>query len=141
MAYDGDVLDHCPASGYGDFSQVNAVVVSGAKWNPCGHALLNVGGRGGWYYHVNELRGYPRYMDEAGYRRYLRENGKREVNRQRVPLPDPDGALAKLEGLLAEKWTWFVLPNNCASFVEDVLQAGGADAGLYSNCPTRENFL
>lgn len=56
-------------------------------------------------------------------------------------IPDPDAAHKKLEELLAKQWTWFVLPNNCASFVEDVVKAGGSNAGLYFNCPTRERFI
>lgn len=137
MAYDGDHIDFCMAF---DFTRAYAVVVSGAKWNPCGHMLLNTGGTGGWYFHVAEVRGRPKFMGEAGYQRYLIENGKKEVSRTFVKIPDPDACNRKLEELLLKQWTWFLLPNNCASFVEDVLQAGGTKAGLYSNCPTRETF-
>lgn len=55
-------------------------------------------------------------------------------------FPTLRGAHGKLEQLLAAQWSWFVLPNNCASFVEDVVRAGGSTAGLYSNCPSREQF-
>jgi len=109
--------------------------------------LLNLGGKWGWvsgrraaYFHVAELRGYPRYMDEVGYQRYLQENGKKELSRRRVYVPNPAGAANKLAELLSKEWIWFVLPNNCANFVEEVLQAGGVRAGLYSNCPTAEEF-
>jgi hypothetical protein len=139
MAYSGDYMTECPHTPF-DFSNAYAVVVSGAKWNPCGHLILNTGGRGGWYFHVAEIRDYPKFMGEAGYRRYLREHGKSEISRTRVALPDPAGAMEKLEELMSEHWTWGVLPHNCSSFVEDVLQAGGTSAGLYSNCPTREVF-
>ena len=57
-----------------------------------------------------------------------------------VSIQNPDASNRKLEELLAKQWTWFVLPNNCANFVEEVLQAGGTSAGLYSNCPTLETF-
>jgi hypothetical protein len=116
------------------------VVVSGARLNPCGHVLLNAGGCAGWYFHVAEVHGFPRAMSPDGYRRYLRDNGKREQSRVRMPLPHPARAMARLEQLLAQKWTWFVLPHNCARFVEEILQAGGSDAGLWSNCPTAERF-
>lgn len=139
MAYAGDVMNACPGSAF-DFKRAHAVVVSGAAWNPCGHMLLNVGGVGGWYMHVAETRGFPRYMGEQGYRRYLKENGKKELSRVHVPLRNPDACMLKLEQLLSDKWTWFVVPNNCVAFVEDVLQAGGTNAGLYSNCPSRESF-
>lgn len=137
MAYDGDHINVCKVF---DFTRAYAVVVSGARWNPCGHMLLNTGGVGGWYFHVAEVRGRPKFMDEAGYKRYLTENGKKEISRTFVKIPDPGACNRKLEELLLKQWTWFLLPNNCVSFVEDVLQAGGTKAGLYSNCPTRETF-
>jgi hypothetical protein len=95
----------------------------------------------GYYFHVAEARGLPRYMrGDAGFQRYLKEEGKKEVSRTRVFLKDPEAAHRKLEQLLAENWTWFILPHNCASFAETVLQAGGTTAGLYSNCPAAEAF-
>ncbi len=137
MAYDGDHINFCQEF---DFSRAHAVVVSGASWNPCGHMLLNTGGPGGWYFHVAEVRGRPKFMKEEGYRRYLKENGKKEIFRTPVMIKQAAGCNRKLEELLAAQWTWFLLPNNCARFVEVVLQAGGTSAGLYSNCPTREIF-
>ena len=137
--YTGEVMHQCMATPF-DFRNAYAVVVSGAKWNPCGHMLINTGGRAGYYFHVAEVRGFPRYMREGGFQRYLKDEQKKEVRRALVPLPNPDGAQRRLEQLLAEKWTWFVLPHNCAAFVEDVFQAGGSSAGLYLNCPSAENF-
>lgn len=40
-----------------------------------------------------------------------------------------------MEGLMANKWTWLVIPNNCVSFVEEVITAGGGTWSSYSNCP------
>ena len=102
--------------------------------------IINTGGIGGFYFHVAEFHGFPRYMNEAGYRRYLKEEMKREISRTRVLLKNPQGAQRKLEELLAKKWTWFLVPQNCAAFAEDVLQAGGTNAGLFSNCPRAETF-
>jgi hypothetical protein len=73
-------------------------------------------------------------------KRYLLENGKSELRRTFVPIPKPEASHYKLEELLAKPWNWFVLPNNCASFVEEVVSAGGSKAGLYFNCPSVENF-
>jgi hypothetical protein len=53
-----------------DFKHAFAVVVTGATWNPCGHMLLNTGGSGGWYFHVAERKGNPRFMRADGYRAY-----------------------------------------------------------------------
>lgn len=138
-AYSGDIMDQCLIKPF-DFKNAYAVVVSGASWNPCGHMLLNTGGRGGWYFHVAERKGNPRFMRESTFFRYLQEHSKKEIRRRRLTIPNPDAAHKKLEELLAKQWTWFVLPNNCASFVEDVVKAGGGSAGLYFNCPTQEKF-
>lgn len=134
MAYAGEVLNSCGVIDI-DFSQTRIVAVSGDGPNVCGHLLIYAAGRGGYYFHVAALRDYPRYMNDSGYRRYLTESGKTELRRRRIELPNPEGALLYLEGLLAEKWTWLVLPNNCVTFVEGLIQAGGGTWGSYSNCP------
>lgn len=137
MAYTGDHITFCQKF---RFDQAHAVIVSGSALNPCGHMLLNTGGDQGWYFHVAEVRGRPRFMTEQGYRRYLRENEKREIGRSFIQVPRPEACNAKLEELLLNQWTWFVLPHNCVNFVEVVLQAGGVQGGLYSNCPRLETF-
>ncbi|MDR2925897.1 MAG: hypothetical protein LBU76_08140 [Azoarcus sp.] len=134
-SYDGDIMH--PSHLSLDFTMVYAVVVSGTSWNPCGHMLLKT--RSG-YFHVAEIKGRPRHMTEEGYKRYLVENGKREIRRTYVSIPNPGASYRKLQELLVKDWSWWVLPNNCAAFVEDVVRAGGSDAGLYFNCPTRERF-
>jgi hypothetical protein len=134
MAFVGEILDACGIIDI-DFSNTYVVAVSGDGPNVCGHLLVCAGNRGGYYFHVAELHGYPRYMNEAGYRQYLRESGKIEVRRRRIELPSPNGALLYLEGLLAEKWTWLVVPNNCVTFVEEVIRAGGGSWGSHTNCP------
>ena len=132
-------MHQCLAAAF-DFRNAYVVVVSGATWNPCGHMIINTGGKAGYYFHVAEVRGFPRYMREIGYQRYLKDEGKKEIRRTRVVIKYPDASQLKLEQLLAEKWTWFLLPHNCAAFAEEVLQAGGTNAGLYANCPTAESF-
>lgn len=141
MAYEGEYMWSCPAQRF-PWQSTAAVIVSGARWNPCGHALLNVGGISGFYFHIaGDGRDHPYMMrGSEPYQRYLRENGKRELRRQTVAISNPDGAQAKLEQLTARNWTWMLLPNNCATFVEEVIQAGGSKMGLYSNCPARESF-
>lgn len=138
MAYNGEIIRSCGVIEM-DLTRAYAIVVSGDGPNACGHMLLNTGGstsgRGGNYFHVAELRDHPKYMSQSGYERYLQENGKSELGRYRVRLPNPQAAADRLEELLSERWTWMVVPNNCVDFVEVVLQAGGADFGLISNCP------
>lgn len=137
--YIGDIMYQCLIQPF-DFNNAHIIVVSGASWNPCGHMLLNTGGRGGWYFHIAERKGNPRFMRENGYLKYLQEHEKTEIKRTKLKIPKPMESHRKLEELLAKQWSWFVLPNNCASFVEDVVSAGGSTAGLYFNCPTKERF-
>lgn len=135
--FDGDEMILCPLH-TSDFQHTCAVIVSGDIGNFCGHALLHVGH--GWYFHVAGRNNLPKLMSEGGYQRYLKENGKREIRRWRITIRNPAGAHRKLEELLRKQWMWLVLPNNCAAFVEEVVQAGGSDAGMYFNCPTVEPF-
>ncbi len=122
------------------FGDTYAVVVSGSGPNFCGHLIPNTGGKGGDYFHVAGVRTYPRVMDQAGYEQYLRANGKKELKRFTVRITDTSAAMLRLEKLVAAKWTRGVLPHDCASFVEEIVKAGGNSAGLYSNCPALEKF-
>jgi hypothetical protein len=144
MAYEGEILQQVPANL--DFTTVYAVIVSGDFPNPCGHALLfvpyqrSIMQSGGYYFQVAGVVRYPRALTNEGYARYLRETGKTELRRDAVTIPNPDGAQKRLSELLKRYWVWLVLPHNCAAFVEDVVRAGGSSAGLWSNCPSREEF-
>ena len=135
--YDGDVMILCPLD-LTDFRHTCAVVVSGDGVNACGHTLLHIGDS--WYVHIAGVYKMPKFMHESGYMRYLKENGKREIRRWNIKLPNPQGAYGKLEELIGKPWLWGVLPHNCASFVEEVVRAGGSKAGMYFNCPTAEPF-
>jgi hypothetical protein len=144
MAYEGEILTYSPSDL--DFSLVYAVVVSGDFPNPCGHALLfvpkkeAVSSDDGSYFQVAGIHRLPLIMSTSGYARYLFETKKKEITRYAVKLPKPDAAVNKLVALMQKRWTWLVLPHNCAAFVEDVVRAGGSSAGLYSNCPKWEKF-
>ena len=133
-AYIGEVMHNCFVQP-SNFSHTCVVVVSGDSINFCGHALLHTGG--GLYVHVAVRFNQPKRISRTGYGRYLRENDKQELRRFIVPIPNPEGAHRKLEELLAKPWRWLVLPNNCVSFVEEVVRAGGSNAGMYFNEPVR----
>lgn len=77
---------------------------------------------------------------DALYRRYLRETGKTELSRRWVSIKSPDAAQRELDYLLSKPWGWWGIAHNCATFVEQIVKAGGNDAGLYSNCPALEHF-
>lgn len=139
--YQGDELNACMRRPF-DFRVTTAIVVSGDTGNFCGHMLLKVGpGAEGYYFHTaGGIHARPKMMTELGYRRYLRETRKRELYRRAVEIKNPEKAQEKIDELMAKPWLWLMLPNNCANFVEEIVQAGGSEAGLYLNCPAWENF-
>jgi hypothetical protein len=146
MPYEGELLNACPRDI--DFSLTQAVVVSGASWNPCGHMILCAGNNSytSWYFHVagtgvREAFGiyaYPKFMREEGYNLYLKENQKREIRRLNAQITSASGAYSKLMLLMAEKWFWKVLPDNCATFATEIIRAGGGDLSVVLNCPDQE---
>ena len=124
MAYEGDVLQFCPANPFA-VHQAHAVIVSGDPPNTWGHMLLNTGGRGGMYLQVAGIHRCLRYMTETGYQRYLRETGKTELRRFPLHLTNRATAHLKLEELLSKPWSWWVVRHNCETFVEEIVIAGG----------------
>ena len=136
MAYEGDTLDQCSSQNL-DLSFIQAVAVTGASFNKCGHLLLAAKSGGiERYFHVAGLYARPKTMDASGFIRYLKENKKSEIRRVGVKLPNPDGAKKYLCDLMDKKWLWGGLPNNCVNFVEEVIKSGGGTWGSLSNCPT-----
>jgi hypothetical protein len=136
MPYEGDALNACGILNV-DCSKIAVVAVTGSGPNVCGHLILGTGAAGNdLYFHVaGEFYTNPRYMTASGFQRYLKENGKQEIRRKFMALPDPNGAVRYLEQLLSKKWFWGILPHNCVSFVEDVINAGGGSWSSASNCP------
>lgn len=74
-------------------------------------------------------------MNDLGYDRYRQEGKKLELFRRKITISKPQEAQRKLEELSVRPWIWLGIPNNCASYVEDVLRAGGASDASLSNCP------
>jgi hypothetical protein len=135
--YLGEIMHMCPIKPF-EFKMTRAVIVSGMIGNFCGHCILYTGG--GWYFHVDGDNNRPWFMREEGYMRYLKENKRHEYRRWIIQIPNPAGAHAKLEELLTQQWRWLGLKHNCVSFVEEVVEAGGSNAGMYFNCPAAEPF-
>ena len=146
MAYEGEQLLECPAGL--SFENTWAVVVSGASWNPCGHMILCCGtdSNNSWYCHVAGagarevwgVWGYPKFMREEGYFRYLSDNGKKEIRRLDCKIKKADASYQKMTDLMQDKWFWGVLINNCATFVKEIINAGGGDLSVMLNCPDQE---
>lgn len=131
MAYKGEHMYNCRAVPF-DWNNSNVVIVSGSGPNACGHAIAN---SGNYYFHIDGFNDHPWYMSHSGYQRYLKENGKREIRRHGVRVPNPAGAQFALETLATQTWRWLGVPNNCASFVEEVFAGGGARVSSWTNCP------
>jgi len=124
MSYEGELMTQCPVGMY-NFSRAYAVLVSGARFNPYGHMLLNTGGRGGRYFHVSDLFGQPRTMTEKQFQDYLASNDKTIVSVIRVTIPRPRDSQIKLEQILSSSWAWGAIMHNCETMVEDIVMAGG----------------
>jgi hypothetical protein len=135
--YNGDEMILCPIHS-SDFNHTCAVIVTGDGINACGHTLLHIGDS--WYVHIAGLYNRPKFLHESGYQRYLKENGKKEIRRWLIMIPNPTGAHARLHELTAKPWFWGIVAHNCSSFAEDVVRAGGSNAGQYLNCPLVEPF-
>jgi hypothetical protein len=133
MAYEGEPLTYCPVNL--DLSRVEMIVVSGSGINAAGHALLYVP-KQGLYFQIAGVYTYPTMMDELGFKRYLTENSKRILGRNIYSLPSPAGAYNELMLSTSKKWVWGGVINNCATFVQDIIRAGGSSATI-SNLPTR----
>ena len=124
MPYEGEVMFSCPEQMF-MFGRTFAVIVSGAKFNPYGHMLLNTGGPGGIYFQVAGIVSQPRFMNEQQFQRYLKENAKTIVTVIPIYIPQPEKAQRKLEELLSQKWTWGGIVHNCETLVEEIIVAGG----------------
>jgi len=144
MAYEGELLNYCPAKLF-DFNNTWIVVVSGSRimWhghtvvsNKYGHMLLNTGGPGGKYFQTaGGLYDRPRFMDEQQFQRYLKDNDKFIITVFRVNIPHPYKSQARLGEIFAEKRLWLGTVHNCEALVEDIVTAGGGPRlhkGLFS---------
>lgn len=147
MAYEGEILVKCPSDI--DFTNTWVVVVSGAKFNPCGHMLFCCGtsSEDSWYFHVagqgvKEIAGvyaYPKFMrGDANFARYLSANGKKEIRRLNAKIANPSAVFEKLMKDMDTKWIWGVLVHNCVTFARDLVLAGGGSVEVLLNCPDQE---
>lgn len=111
------------------------VLVTGASINFCGHALLNIGGPGGYYVHIAGSNKRPHYMTPSQYKTYLAAFQKTELTRFKITVSFPHKSLLFLEDLMSKNWNHWGFFNNCANFVEKVVQAGGSSFNVLANCP------
>jgi len=121
-----------------NWNKTALVLVTGSVPNTCGHALLYVGG---YYFHFDgpSIWNYPRMFNStADYNRFLLSNGKHELIRKYVEIPYPEKAQARLFELLNRRWATLVVSHNCASFVAEILAAGGNTWTVPQHCPVLE---
>jgi hypothetical protein len=131
---DGREIESCDLDLF-RYKQLSVIVVTGASYNPCGHALLNVGGTSGYYIHVAGWHSKPHFMTQGDYETYLAGHGKQEILRKQVYVPFLDSALLYLERVVSKTWSYGLVVHNCATLVEDVFKAGGAYLNFNYNCP------
>jgi hypothetical protein len=129
--YLGENMSSCPSRML-QWSSTSAIILNGSPLNICGHQALRVGA---YYFQILRVHGFPTYMNEKGYRLRLAQTGQREVRRDQIFIRDPERAQAKLTELMAKRWLWGILAHNCANFVAQIIEAGGAPRHLYSQCP------
>lgn len=118
-----------------DMRNVEIVLVSGAPPNFCEHVLLCV--RESNYFHFDGPSpiDYPKYLHEFEYRAYLKQSKKKEIGRKQLDLPCPQGAENKLLQLMHNKWATLLISHNCASFVAEIIHAGGNFWSVPQHCP------
>lgn len=114
--------------------RVEVIIVNGTFPNYCGHALLNVQGYG--IVHISGMFKKPYFLAHfEEFHRYLRDNNKTVLDRYNFVLPNPDGASRRFYQLTYEPWRWLGLVHNCATFIRDILAAGGIASFYPANCP------
>jgi len=131
---DGRDLEGCDINFF-RYKEFYLIIVSGATYNPCGHALLNIGGEGGFYVHIPARNQRPKILTESQYKTYLHARQKTEILRHHVRIGFPENALRYLENLMVMPWDYNVAFNNCAHFVEKVIKAGGGHINMGLHCP------
>lgn len=132
---DGRILNSSSMELFKYKREFAAVVVTGDGINGCGHMLLNVGGRYGYYVHIAGTRAYPKLLEWHQYGTYLSGNRKKELFRQTVYVPFADTMMTFIEKSMSELWQWLGPIHNCATFVEKAFYAGGVPMHTLANCP------
>jgi hypothetical protein len=118
------------------------LIVSGSGPNLAGHMLMELPASAGGtksVFHIAGLRDFPFWMKSTDYGRYLKDNKKTELGRKYISLPKPADAEKYLNKAIVTKWTWGGIVNNCVSFCEEYIEAGGSKWSMRTNMPTLFN--
>lgn len=106
-----------------EINEFTIVYITAPNPNPYGHVLLGLGDKG--YIHINALYDKPQYIPVEAFNDYLNEQGRVVLGVQQVYVPDIEKAREKLRELCNQSWLWRLYWNNCVSFADTVLHAGG----------------
>ncbi len=106
-----------------EIKEFTIVYITAPNPNPYGHVLLGLGDKG--YIHINALYDRPQYIPVEAFNDYLNEQGRVVLGVQQVYVPDMKKAREKLSELCHQSWLWRLYWNNCVSFADTVLHAGG----------------
>lgn len=118
------------------------LIVSGSGPNLAGHMLMELPAEPAGtvsIFHIGAVYDFPYWMKSADFGRYLRENKKKELGRKSITLTKPADARAWLATAITKKWPWGGIVNNCVSFCEDYIAAGGSKWSMRTNMPSLFN--
>lgn len=115
-------------------------IVSGDGVNACGHMLVRMPAETGGtesVFHIGDVHDFPYWMPASKFPLYLTDNKKKLLGRKSIVLPRSQDAEAYLSKTILDKWFWGAVANNCVSFCEEYISAGGADYTMWTNCPVQ----
>lgn len=141
MAFDGAPISSL-ASLRLTHTSCELLIVSGSGPNIAGHMLMELPAEPGGtksIFHIGAVYDYPYWMASADFGRYLRENKKKELGRKHISLPKPADARTWLTAAIGKKWPWGGIVNNCVSFCEEYIAAGGSTWSMRTNMPALFN--
>jgi hypothetical protein len=141
MAFDGAPIKTLSGLGL-THTTCELLIVSGSGPNLAGHMLMELPAAPGGtrsIFHIGAVRDFPYWMKSSDFGRYLKENDKKELGRKHITLPKPRDAEAYLTKAIRTKWTWGGIINNCVSFCEEYIAAGGSSWSMRTNMPALFN--
>src|SRR3990167_2272536 len=97
--------------------------ISGMDINPFYHALLFVGKAG--FFHINSMSGHPTHLSIQHFNDFLARKKRKFFGVHFTDIKNTNALLEKLNELVQNNWYWGGVIHNCASFVREVLTAGG----------------
>jgi hypothetical protein len=131
--YDGKIMVGIPLPKDLRWAETRLILMEGSTL--CGHAVLQIGD---YYFHFAgpSRVEYPKMFTAGEFKAYLSQRGKHVIGYYNMDIAFPKLAEAELRNLLDRKWQTFVIAHNCATFVKEIIYAGGNRRPFQESCPT-----